>query len=333
LGYVFRKETRDMPSKRGPGWEKSPAHLLLLTKFLHPQVLEEFILKDHWSDVLGESLQKALERFVDDGVLISPGLTEHLEAKFKVADLQGKLKERGLPVSGRKTDLISRLIEADPGGMKKAVAGLTVLQCSDRGQEIASQYLALAKQRREAVEQEVLAMLQKGKYKEASLLVSSYEAKQVFSRGLGIDWKKHDPGRDVQMLKSIFGSKPKILARLDQAKLGPLRLAAGMMELWGFSDATTWLPAGLETGLAMDSDAAARMLFFYACHQATLEGYRKSSVVKAVKILSCIDGCTCEACRKLAGKEYKLSDVPELPYEKCTSEMGCRCLPVAVFRD
>lgn len=317
-----------LQSLLGFDWRKSQAHLLLLSKFLYPQTAEGFAKADYWKDVLRETPEQAIKRFKNEGVLVTPGLSEHLACKYRVSELQPMLKQRGLPVSGRKDDLISRLIEADPRGMKKAVAGLRLLQCSDRGQEIASQYLALEKQRREAADQEVLVMLQKGKFREASLLVSSYEAKQVFSRGLNIDWKNHDPGCDVPGLESIFGSKPKILARLDQGKLGPLRLAAGMMSLWGTNKARAWLPAGFETGLAMDSDSAARMLLFHAQHQANLERYRKWGI-KSVQILTANDQRHCEACRKLDAKTYKLSEVPELPYEKCTSEMGCRCNAVA----
>jgi hypothetical protein len=306
-------------------WRKSKAHLLLLSKFLHAKTAQEFDKADSWKDVLKETPRQAIKRFVGEGMLVTPGLSEHLEYKYKVGELQAMLKQRRLPVSGRKQDLISRLVEADPEGMKKAVAGLSVLQCSDRGQEIASQYLISEKERREEAEQEVLAMLQKGKFREASLLVSSYEATQVFSRGMDIDWKNYDPSRDVSVLGIIFGSRPKGLARLDQGKLGPLRVVAGMNHLWGVYDAKACLPACFETGLSMDSGTVARMLLFYAYHQVNMAEYRKNGLVKSVQILTCNDYTVCDACRALAGKTYKLSDVPELPYEKCTSVMGCRC--------
>lgn len=308
----------------GFDWRKSQAHLLLLSKFLYPQTAEGFAKADYWKDALGETAQQAIKRFKNEGVLVTPGLPERLAYRYKVSELQAMLKQRSLPVSGRKADLISRLMETDAGGMEKVVAGLTLLQCSDRGLEIAKQYLAAEKEKRDAAEREVLAMLQKGKFREASLVTSSYEAKQVLSRGLGIDWKNHDPRGDVASLKRVFGSKPKILARLDQGKLGPLCLAAGMMSLWGTNKARAWLPAGFETGLAMDSDSAARMLLFHAQHQANLERYREWGI-KSVDIIAANDQHQCEACRKLAGRRHKLSEVPELPYEKCTSDLGCRC--------
>ena len=319
----------------GFNWRKSDAHLLLLSMFLHAKAADDFAKADPradgWNSVLRETPQTAIKRFVDEGLLVTPGLSEHLAYKYKVSELQAMLKQRALPVSGRKDDLISRLIEADPGGMKKAVAGLTVLQCSDRGQEIANQYLAAKKAEQEAAEREVLAMLQKGKYREASLAVSSYEARQVFPRGwaFGTDWRKHDPTRDVATLKQIFSSKPKPLAQLDQSKLGALRIAAGMMALWGTSEAGAWLPSHFETGLTIDNDAAAQTLLFGSSHQSQLEQWRQSGVVAGVRVLTAKDSCN--ECRKLEGKKYRLSEAPELPNAKCTSPKGCRCTLTAIL--
>jgi hypothetical protein len=315
----------------GLDWRKSQAHLLFLSKFQHPQTVQGFAKADYWKDVLNETPQQAIKRFVDEGVLVSPGLSEHLAYKYKVGELQVMLKQRGLLVSGRKADLISRLIEADPEDMKKAVAGLTVLQCSDRGQEIVNQYLAAEKAKRDAAEQEVLAMLQNGKFREASLLVASHNAKQVFPPGMNVDWKNYDPSRDVAVLKIMFGSRPKVLARLDQGALGLLRLAAGMMYLrsTGTDKIESWLPSGFETGLAMDKATAARMLLSYAIHQVNLEEYRKNGLLRSFEIRNCNDEHVCKACRTLAAKKYKRSEVPELPYEQCTNQTGCRCWVVA----
>ena len=316
----------------GFDWRKSKAHLLLLSKFLHGETAQAFAKADYWKEALGETPQRAIERLGREGVLVTAGLSEQLAYKYKVTELRDMLKQRGIPVSGRKDDLISRLVEADPGGMKKAVAGLTLLKCSERGREIASLYLASKENEREATERKVLEALQNGKFREASLLISSYEAAQVFSRGLGIDWKNYDSGRDVAMLTLIFRSKPKILARLDQRKLEPLRLAAGMKHLWGTGKAGAWLPADFETGLAMDNESAARMFMFFAAHQRDMKQYRELSKAGreyVVEIDTTDDQYRCEACRKLAGKSFRLNEVPELPYAECTSEMGCRCMALA----
>jgi hypothetical protein len=315
-------------SLRGFEWLKSNAHLLLLSKFLHPKTADDFAESDNWKTVLGESPKQAIKRFLEEGMLTQADLGAQLDYKFKATELKEMLKKRALAVSGRKGDLILRLVQADPEDMKQAVAGLTVLLCSERGQETAEQYVASEKAKRSKVEQQIMEYLRQHKFKEASVTVASYEAEQIFSRGIGIDWKHHNPTRDIAMLNAIFGSKPKILTRLNDYQLGALRLAAGMIYLLGTNQGKEWLPPNFETGLPMDNDAAARMFFFHASHQVNVANYKQSGVVKQVDILTAQDSC--DACKKISGNRYKLNEVLELPYEHCTHEMGCRCTLIPI---
>ena len=179
-------------------------------------------------------------------------------------------------------------------------------------------------EKRAKVEKQVIEHLTKRMFKEAILTVAAYEAEQTHPRGIGIDWKHYNPNHDVEMLKTIFESKPpKIIVRLRNEKLEALRVAAAMMTLWGKNKAKKWLPADFKTDLSFDVDTIARMRNFHATHRATLERYR-SEKLKYVEILPAPDSC--EACRKLAGKRYEVNEAPELPNERCTHKMGCRCV-------
>ena len=240
------------------------------------------------------------------------------------------LKQRGLPVSGRKDDLIKRLITADLVGIKKTVAGLTILQCVQHGKELSEKYLLGEQEKRSRVEMQVMEYIKKRMFKEASIAVAAYEAEQVFPRGMGIDWKHHNPNRDVEMMNNIFSSKPKILSKLRDDKLDMFRQGAAMMSLWGKNTTKEWLPLDLTTELSFDVDTTARMFLFHANHKTSLEQYRKSGVVKYVEILAAQDSCG--ECKKFAKKKYKLDEVPELPHENCTHEKGCRCtlIPVVI---
>lgn len=309
----------------GSDWRKSPAHLLFLSKFRSPQAIDQLPQFDAWEVALKESPRKAMKRFLGEGLLEQAGLSGLLDYRYKVSELKPMLKQRGLPVSGRKAELIDRLIEADPEGMRKAVRGLTVLQCTGQGQDLAEGYLAQEKEKRSRAEEQTLYALQQRRFKEASQIVAIFEAQQVFPRGLNIDWKHYDPSQDVAMLKVIFQAKPKILTTLNDGQIGHLRLVAGMMYLWGKSQAGFWLPDNFEIDLTMDSNTAARMITFYAYHQRNITQYRAAGV-KTVRILATDDSCA--ACKKLARKRYKISEVPELPCEHCTHEMGCRCTAV-----
>ena len=318
-----------LTSLLGFNWRKSNAHLLLLSKFLHPNSIGEFAKADYWNNALGENAKQAIKRFLDEGMLLQANLEGQLDYKFKATELKNMLKERGLTVSGRKEELISRLIQADPENMKKSVKGITIVLCSEQGREIAEQYLSDELAKRTSLDEQIGEYLRQRKFKEASLAVASYEAQQVFPRGLGINWKNHNPTSDIEALKAIFAYKPKILSQLDNNLLDTLRFAAGMDYLWGTNNSAKWLRPDFETGLAIDKVTAVRMFLSNAYYHRSITQYRTSGVVNQVQILS--KNC-CEACMKLSGKKFVLNSVPELPYEHCTREMGCNCTVIPMVQ-
>lgn len=312
----------------GFDWKKSRAHWLLLSKFINPQNPDDFSKSDIWENVLGEKPSQSIKRFLDEGLIAVAEVESVLDYKYKVSELKDMLKQRGLPMSGRKDDMIKRLVNADPIGMKKSVEKLNIFQSVQRGRELAEKYLLHEKEKRSLIEKQVLEHIRNRKFKEASMAVAAYESEQVFPRGLGIDWKCHTPERDVEMMNNIFNGTPKILSKLSDEKSDMLRQGAAMMSLWGKNTAKEWLPSDLTTELSFDSDTAARMFLFYASHKTSLEQYRKSGVVKSVEILAAQDSC--DECKKFTKKKYKLSEVPELPHENCTHEKGCRCTLIPV---
>lgn len=308
---------------KGFNWKNSQAHLLLLSKFLNGQEIDYFIKSGNWEQPLNEAPQKAIERFVDEGLLKIADLETVVSYKHKVSDLRNLLKQRGLAISGTKDELVKRILQADQVGMSKLTVGIKLLTCTQAGREIAQQYLDAQKEERLRVEQQVMDYLVNRMFREASLAVANYEAGQVFSRGIGVDWRHHNPGRDIQILQHVYGNKPEILNRLEDSKLDSLRLGAGMMFLWGENRATKWIPRDFETGLSMDTDAAARMFLFSAQSIVTLKQYKEMGV-KYVEVL--VTPGSCESCKKIAGKTYNLNEAPTLPNPNCTHEMGCRCV-------
>jgi len=313
---------------RKKDWKNSAPHLLLLSKFRHGDSPEHYERAEHWESVLKESSQKAIQGFVKDGTLEPAELPELVDFKFKVAELKNMLKERQLQVSGRKADLIDRLIENDREGMVEATKGLRILKCSEEGEKLANDYLNQEKEKREKAEKEVLNLLGKRSFSKAVKVVAEFEASQVFPRGFGIDWSSYSGESDVEDLNTIFGRIPGILKGLDEDRLERLRFAAAMMHLWGTNKASPWLSDDFETGIYLERDAAARMLVFHASHLRNIKQYKEAGV-KTVEILGVDDANTCPACKKISGKKYRIDKVPELPNPDCTCEIGCRCTTVA----
>jgi len=308
-------------------WRSSPAHLLMLSKFRNGDSPTRYRDADYWEAALKEKPAKVIEQFIKEEMLEPAELPELLNYKFKASDLKSILKEKGLKVSGRKEELIQRLIDNDAKAMFEATKDIDLYRCTAAGMQLAESYLQREKAKREAAEQEVLNLLAREEYSKAVRVVTQYEAAQVFPRGLGIDWKSYDETSDVESLKTIFNSTPAILKRIEENRLRQLRLAAGMMHLWGTNTARHWLPDGFDTCVHLDGDAACRMFVFYASHLRDMKGYKEAGA-STVEVLGVDDGNTCSECKKISGKKYRLENVPELPYANCTCEIGCRCTTV-----
>jgi hypothetical protein len=304
---------------------KKQAELLLLSKFLYPQALDYYKEPSYWDEVLKEPQIKTIERLINNDFITTASLSSVLDYKYCVSELKSMLKERGLKVSGLKADLIKRLVSADPNGVKQITNDQKLFECSEKGRIIAQNCLAEAREKKNKAIKDSQEALKVNFYEEAIKIVSRFESEQVFPRGYNIDWENPDITRDHAIIKYMFTGKPKILKNLNDKLLPDFRIAAAMMFLWGENRIDQWFPSWIDTGLVMDNDTVARMIMFYATHRYDLDQFRCLGKV-IVEILPY--DSPCDACAKIANKKYKINEMIELPYENCTNELGCRCLPL-----
>lgn len=308
-------------SLSGYNWRNSNPHLLLLSKFLHSSSVDEFIKADYWANALSEDSKVAINRFINEGMLSQASLFNQIDHKFTSAELKNRLKQLGLPVSGKKDDLIDRLIQSDSEGIKNAVQGLVLYICSEQGEILAKKYLSDELDKQTKLENQVWEYLKQRNFKEASLSVSIYESKKVFPRGIGVDWKNHSPTPDVEALAAIFSYTPPKFSQMNDDLLEVIHLAAGMDYLWGENKAK-WLSTESKFE-EVDKGVAVRMCLSNGYFHRNISEYRKGGVVRQIQILA--DRC-CENCMKLSGKKISLDLSPELPQENCTRKDGCNCV-------
>ena len=304
--------------------ELSKSELLLLSKFLSPTSPSRFDGSEGWEQALGNPPGRSIKKFSTNGLIERPSLEGLIEGAFTISDLKKTLKSFGLPTSGRKAELVSKLIAHDAKNAEQMVQGLDLLVCSIKGSQLAREYLDQVKQDRKDVEILVLDALKRSRFEQASMSVAEFEANQVFPRGIGIDWKGYDPRYDVAILESIFNAVPRLLADVFPDALPKLRLRAGVLHLWGTNRLKGDLAEEFNSGTSLDVSTAARMFLFHAIHLKNLREYHKMQV-KSIRVVTASDESVCNACKQLSEKVYLIDQVPELPFHACTSEMGCRC--------
>lgn len=301
------------------------AFLLLLSKFIHPSDVRD--LPDYWREPLHEAPQAAAQRMSREGLIEPAPLEVKLEIRFKVTELKSLLRGEGLKCSGKKADLIARIIEHDLTAIRKMAGSWEVFQCSEAGRALAEEFQVACETERNEAEREVLAFLTQGDYRGAVLRMAKYETVQVFWRGLGVDWAHYDPRGQEQTLRYMFAGWPGILQQVDSNLRDPLRLGAAMMELFGERTADKWFEELPDTGSHLDPNTVMRMLSFYGSHLRAMMGFRALGV-RTVEILGGDDEESCPHCLAIKGRLCPIDDVPELPLATCTSPCGCRCMVV-----
>ena len=301
--------------------EYSKSDLFILSKFKKAKSIEYFE-KEPWTNI--EKTPKLLITTFLDKKLLEPASIENiLDIEYTVSELKEILKKRNLSVSGKKKDLIKKLLENNFEISQKRDDEL--FQLSEKGNVIINEYLINEEKIRNITEEESINALKDLNFKKASEIVAAFESKQIIPRGLGMDWKNHNSQTDIFILQQIFHNKPKILSKIDDEKLNCLRLAAGMSYLWGVNNAKKWLPSDFKLELIMNIDSAIRMLIFYASNKQRMETFKNRNI----RIITQSDSC--DECKNFKDKIYTIENLLELPYEHCKNPLGCRCSIVPYF--
>ena len=295
------------------GW--TLAHLFLLSKFSMPRKVESNvsgIWEERWKAALGEGEEDALQRFLDARLLILCSPSERLASKFQYKELKVMLRERGLKLAGRKDEMAERLCSADPTGMEKNIARVNLLKWSEEGRQLSSVFFS----RRDEMQRAAAAALQGKNPELACRLVCEFQDALGFPENPMFQSKP-----DLADVTSVFSAAPKILAGVKQESLEYLRIAAGMAFLGLEHDPLT---DNLETGIRLAGPAAVKMIFSYVQSRRNFESWRSSGLVRTVRIVCSADG-PCKVCARLSNRTWPIKDVPEIPYEHCTSDEGCKC--------
>lgn len=306
-------------------WKESSSHFNLLLAFDKPRDIKQVLEWDWPRQTLGEKTEIAIERFLQEGLLVPASLEESLNRLFQVAQLKKLLSERGLSISGSKGELIERLITHDKQGMVK-VTGNNVVKCSETA-------LNLIEQRKQKIENDTNLARQRtfdafkaGNPKEACKIYESFRRQTTESTyKISI--------YDVEELQFIFTSHPKILSGLSPQNLKALQLAACMKTLWKTESPEKWLPETF-TSPFKNVEIPLNYLIRNAEFQRHLTAVREFS--KQVKVnFHSGDIESCNLCLALDGKTFDIDAVPELPMPGCTSETGCMCKldPIYDYKD
>lgn len=304
-------------------WKDSPAHFSLLVVFEKPRAIKQVLGWDWPRQALKEKTEIAIERFLKEGMLVHASIEEGLNRLYQVVHLKKLLSERSLPASGSKVELIERLITHDRSGMDTLV-GTGVVKCSDIALKLIEERKKKIEEEENIVKQKTLEAFRANNPKEACKIFETFR-RSTFEGDYKISIY------DVDELKFILTSQPKVLSGISPQNLKALQLVACMKVLWKTENFEDLLPETL-TSPFRNNSIPINYLIRHAKFQRDLSNAKRyTKQVKVQFIPGDIDSC--DLCMKLDGKVLDINKVPELPIPGCTSETGCMCDVNEYYRD
>jgi len=312
-------------------WASSQLHLALLKRFLSAREAKDGF-PDFWASAFGKSPKRVIDELVAHGALEPLPLQETIESCHTVAELKGMLSSHGLQVSGKKAELVRRLIEADPKGMEQLYVDRIILRCTPAASQAVSRWEDERAKSFETATDDMIAALRNRHFKTAICIADAYrrskfeppvhpaqEAMTIHPAPRSIEERTDD-------LATVFTMHPKILGGLRPEQWDGLYLNYAVWQLLGREAPEKCMPGFKGIGV-MNSTTATRMLSFYVKHQTDIARWRDLGISKATIIG--VGGC--EACLALKNKTFSLDELPELPYKDCTCNLGCRCTSRSVL--
>ncbi|HEV2396066.1 MAG TPA: SAP domain-containing protein [Candidatus Sulfotelmatobacter sp.] len=271
-----------------------------------------------WTTALGESPESALERLRVAGLLVqfSPtddNLASAVASIYGVAQLRVMLKSRALKLSGKKNELVARLLVADSQGITREIDNLGLFHCSCEGTKLAAVFEA----RKEEAKRNAIDAIEARDYESAILQYQGIE------NDLGFPKWEFERAPSPAFIELVMTVNPRILAGCSDEVLAKLRCAMALQCIAG-RHAPRDLLAGLNTGIRLDAETAARMIFFLARHTEDTRQWRELDI-KFVTHFAAVGSCP--TCTTLNGKKWSIDEAPELPSAECSNDdLGCRCL-------
>jgi hypothetical protein len=313
------------------------AQVMFLGKFMDRPMLKSEIkyygVNKGWADALRIDPFTLVQRLEAAGLItsLSPerDVKRMLDAFATAAKLKEALGRAGAKKTGKKSDLVDRLIESCRDEASALIPQEACWGITNRGAGIIDSYRIRKKAEKEDIEDKLLTLILGRLHPQAATLRAEYNSRQVFPPGLGCDWDNWDARRDVEILNAIRELTPDALADRSAVHLELARIMASFHYLCG-SQVSARLRRRILADREMEHpeeddnlESDVRRLLNFAYGKVNLDEWKEMSF-KFVKILSC-GGESCKACQEISKKKYPISEVPQLPHVACTDPRGCRC--------
>lgn len=216
-----------------------------------------------------------------------------------IPELKKILKANSLKVSGRKQELIDRILaEINERELLRYLPSGTFVSYTDAGQKFYNCLLAKKEAEYNNLIIQSVNMVSKGEYSSAYSLICKYENRQFFKRGLGIDWNKSNLSKEDisafdELKKYLNGYEYELSITFDMLGISYVKAR----------NKTEWF-----TNYSNTETKYAKILYGMKLipQLRSISLYRNTGT-KYYQILGCNDDESCELCKNLNKQKFLVS--------------------------
>lgn len=243
-----------------------------------------------------------------------------------VNELRGLLKQNKLKLTGKKADLISRILSTYPGSLAQYLPKEAHFIATEKGCSAVASRTKRRKLQKELCELNILKLAKEKDSLEIIRIWNEFSEGEPFLST--IDASRCP--REVDILAGIYHGKCLYLeTRLAAQEIDALRPTAALKHICGKSLSPRTLDAIKASRTVFDTekdgisqDVAERMLIFFACNHSRLKQLKQNGY-HLVSTSCCSDSC--KHCIDLSQSVASIHNAPQLPHAGCSHSMGCRC--------
>jgi hypothetical protein len=312
--------------------------LVLLSKFQTPSPPRAYGVTGFWEGVLGEAPEKVIQRFISQGLIIKAP-TETYVNNFSVKEIKTRLQTLGMTVSGKREELVRRLVAAATPEMLTPPPDKRLWVVSPVGLEILNPYLQSKENDRRETDDSIRLALAADNLQKVADLATAFHDRWMLRGDEQREsmFPSHLPSKELyarlQLLKDAENKAPECLRILSPETMKQLSGALTQTFLLNENEDRSDRIRTLDLGPGVDPRWAAQMMNAWVQSKSSLEGYRASARVGVkirVQIITCDD---CEISLRHKGKHYTLSSCPEIPLIGCVRKPCCGCCYAPVIED
>lgn len=278
---------------------------------------------EYFEPDLGTTVKSYVDQLVNHGYLVPITAARYLERQTATC-LKEILRTRELKLSGKKADLVARILEEAPSVAARLAEESALHVPSEAAWIAVHEYRDSRKADRTTSHLAARDALTAANYQRAAEIAREFDSREYFQRYKA----EPDPqgvARDADHARQTCEARPQILHFIPEAIAKEAAPVAAASQLFGCSvDQTLKLLPDLPP-LPLNFEPLDVLLLYQRAghHQSQLKRFRQDGIVTTVCIRSIGDHRDSDICRADNGGVYALDEVPELPHAYSDRPCGC----------